>query len=289
MGVMQFAKPVAVGVDGSAVSMDAVRWAAHAAALHDTDLDIIYAVEGVSAPMVEYSVPANYFDRAGAIAETVLAEARAVAESEKPDTPQVRTHIKQDSARKALLTWSEDSSLIVVGASGSGRVSSALLGSVASAVMTHAPCPAVVIRDQVLERPDTGLITVGIDGSPSSLRALEFAVDEAVLRSAALDLVSIWDSTGFDYTDTGYAAARPEIERRLGEKAEEIHAQHPDLVVGADVLEESPVDVLTKASAVSDLVVVGSRGHGGFTGLLLGSTSQKLLYHTQSPLMIVRD
>lgn len=284
---MRYSKGIAVGTDGSTTALEAVRWAAHTAAIHQTHLDLIYAIDAVSPPLIEYAVPEVYFDGARQVAQTVLQDAKAVALAVDPDL-EVHTHIIRDSARGALLGRSRHTSLLVVGNSGSGRVSSALVGSVTGALATHASCPLAVIRGPEWDRPPSGVVTVGVDGSATAQVALDWAAHEAAERAAQLDVVAAWDSSGFDGPDNAFADAYAQIENHLADDVDRIARRLPRVRVTTQVVDDDPVSALVKAAESSDLLVVGSRGRGGFTGLLLGSTSHGLLYATHRPLVIVR-
>ncbi|HET9080255.1 MAG TPA: universal stress protein [Trebonia sp.] len=137
-----------------------------------------------------------------------------------------------------------------------------------------------------------GRIVVGTDGSESSKRALDWAVAEAGAREAVLQPVIVWQSP-YDYGELRYVpvdeeqlaeGARKRLEQEIAEAAGEASpATTVPLVAHGD-----PAQVLCERSASADLLVVGSRGHGGFAGLMLGSVSTKCAHHSRCPLVIVR-
>jgi len=137
---------------------------------------------------------------------------------------------------------------------------------------------------------------VGADGSPASARAVEWAASEAELRSASLEVVSVWEDP-YRYwregvplapgSDTEQAALRAST-RVVEDAAEQVRARHPALEVWAHALEGSPADLLMERSVRAALLVVGTRGHGGFAGLLLGSVSQQCVTHARCPVVVVR-
>jgi len=137
---------------------------------------------------------------------------------------------------------------------------------------------------------------VGADGSPASARAVEWAAAEAELRSASLEIVSVWEDP-YRYwregvplapgSDMEQAALRAST-RVVEDAAEQVRAGHPALEVWAHALEGSPADLLVERSAQAALLVVGTRGRGGFTGLLLGSVSQQCVTHARCPVVVVR-
>jgi nucleotide-binding universal stress UspA family protein len=139
-------------------------------------------------------------------------------------------------------------------------------------------------------------IVVGIDGSAESKRALRWAVAEAKLRGAALRVVHAWM---FPYTAAGPgldpmldAQVIDDVRRSAEGLVERELAELGDEAAGVDieraVVEGAPAPTLIEAAQGSDLLVVGSRGHGGFSGLLLGSVGQQCSHHAPCPLVIVR-
>jgi nucleotide-binding universal stress UspA family protein len=136
-------------------------------------------------------------------------------------------------------------------------------------------------------------VVVGMDGSPESHRALEFAVEEAVARGAAVHAVFVWSV--LDVHDIGpivveYLAAEDEATavRLVAEATRGWTERHPDLVITHRVVHASdPVDALVRLSGDAGLVVVGSRGRGGFLGLRLGSTGDGLIRHAESAVVVV--
>jgi|ERR1022692_1904200 nucleotide-binding universal stress UspA family protein len=141
-------------------------------------------------------------------------------------------------------------------------------------------------------------IVAGVDGSPSSLSALRWAIRQAGLTGTSVDAVIAWH-----YPDLaaagGYGIAVAGIEpsydfRQIAEKTvtdaiSSALSPGSDVRVRAQVIEDNPVRALLDASADADLLVVGSRGHGGFTEALLGSVSQHLVQHAPCPVVIIRS
>jgi nucleotide-binding universal stress UspA family protein len=140
----------------------------------------------------------------------------------------------------------------------------------------------------------TQRIVVGVDGSEGARRALRWAAKEAQLRGAVLDVVHTWHipyvgaspyaAGTIDWSDLE-PAARATLDHeitKLGQLAAGLQVT-PLLVTGA------PAQAITDAAKDADLVVVGSRGHGGFAGLLLGSVSQQVAHHATCPVVIVPE
>jgi nucleotide-binding universal stress UspA family protein len=146
-------------------------------------------------------------------------------------------------------------------------------------------------------RQDKGLIVVGIDNSAGAKEALHFALHEAKLRQATLRVVHTWQ---YGYIGvSGIEGFSPVVGADLGDlrRTAEValdatlHEVAPDpngVVVERRVVEGAPATVLVDESRQADLLIVGSRGHGGFAGLLLGSVSQQCAHHAACPVVIVR-
>jgi nucleotide-binding universal stress UspA family protein len=137
-------------------------------------------------------------------------------------------------------------------------------------------------------------IVVGVDGSEESKAALRWALDEGRLRSAGVRAIYAWAFPHMDSWTTGYVATtQPNIDA-VQHDAEEFldsliaEAKTEGVDVGRAAVEGSATQVLVEAAAEADLLVVGSRGHGGFAGLLLGSVSQQCAQHAPCPVVIVR-
>jgi nucleotide-binding universal stress UspA family protein len=147
-----------------------------------------------------------------------------------------------------------------------------------------------------------GKVVVGVDGSPGSTAALRFAVEEARLRGAALHAVQASDAPEWAGQSGGYVVVGAPAERHdlagldetlaaAATQALEAQLEGVDTAgveVALEVFSGDPARVLLDAAQDADLLVVGSRGRGGFRGLVLGSTSQKVAHHTPCPVVIVR-
>ncbi len=142
----------------------------------------------------------------------------------------------------------------------------------------------------------TARIVVGVDGSPSSRTALGWAVRQAELTGATVDAVIAWQypvnfgtygwapvSMEEDGTDFGELA-----EKTLSDAISKTVDPSSDVPVRQLVMQGNPAQVLLDAAKDADLLVVGSRGHGGFTGALLGSVSLHCVHHARCPVVVLR-
>ena len=135
-------------------------------------------------------------------------------------------------------------------------------------------------------------IVVGVDGSPSSMRALRWAIRQAKLAGAEVEAVTAWSyPSGYGWASFGEGAVDFEGDagKILFEALAEVSGIAPDVVVEPLVVQGHAADVLVRAAEGADLLVVGSRGHGGFAGMLLGSVSQHCVHHASCPVLILQD
>jgi nucleotide-binding universal stress UspA family protein len=138
-------------------------------------------------------------------------------------------------------------------------------------------------------------VVVGVDGSASSLAAVEAAAREARLRGAALRVVHafVWPAmhvpTGPSPLGPQDGGLRQEVDRLVAEAVERARTAAPGIEVGHAVVSGEPLATLETESRTADLVVVGSRGMGGFVGLLVGSTAVHLAAHGRCPVLVVRE
>jgi nucleotide-binding universal stress UspA family protein len=140
-------------------------------------------------------------------------------------------------------------------------------------------------------------IVVGVDGSAGAASALEFAAAEAALRNARLRVVAAWEIPAAAY-GTGLAptldtetleAFRVRAQQVADEARATVKSLQPSLDAEAVAVEGRPAEVLLEEAANATLVVVGSRGLGGFKSLLLGSVSQQVVHHAGCPVVVVHQ
>ena len=282
-------RPIVVGVDGATYTRSALDWALEEAVREGCGIMLVHGRQvPVQGPHIEPLMEAS-----DAVAQRILHAARQRIHGVSPGT-QVTTATGIGSPGMLLVDASRDARLVVVGARGRGTVASAFLGSTSVDVAARAHCPAVVVRElPATSSPPSGVV-VGSDGSELSTAAIGEAFREADSRGAPLTVVHTWS---IDLADTGMTMLESdEARERIAESESALAAQavagwaekYPQVPVRTVVLNAHPVEALADASRDAELVVVGTRGRGGFRGLLLGSVSQGVLHHAHCPVMVVR-
>ncbi len=290
---------IVVGLDGSDQSMNALRWAAHEAGRRSASISAVscfsLAVYG-SADGMMYPRTAD-FDLAKEGAEAVVDRAIAVVRS-IDSTLTVDGVTQLTSPVLGITESAEPGDEIVIGATGHGGFPENLLGSVASGVVHKARVPVIVVpakwpgdRNDKIDKIDK--IVVGVDGSPGSLQALEWAYSEAALAGAELTVVHGWS---YPYSDSEAEAGESQVLMKadamaaLEASVDSLGARREQgpVTIHPQLSDRSPVEALLEAAADADLLVVGSRGRGGFLSMLLGSTSRTVVQHSPCPVAVIR-
>jgi nucleotide-binding universal stress UspA family protein len=282
--------PVVVGVDGTQSSAAALDWAIDDASRRRLPLRLLHA-EPAPLPAGPDFEPVPH--QAGADGDAVLRDALTRVRMLAPDMD-VTTVTAIGSPTPALVQISTAAAMVVVGARGRGTVTSALLGSTSIDVAAHAHCPVTVVRELPSTLPARPGVVVGSDGSGLSNAAVEAGFEQADARGLPLTVVQAWY---LDHGGSGLAVLESaEARRQIADEERAVAAEavagwsekYPDVVVHQHVVNDHPVKALVDHSRGAELVVVGSRGRGGFGGLLLGSVSQGVLHHAHCPVLVVR-
>ena len=290
-------RPIVVGYDGSPPACRALAWALEEARLRKLPVRLVHVYEpamhslalGYGA-MVPSAVLDGIHDKAREVVEQGLAEARALA----PDV-EVEGHLVAGTAASTLLGLSDDATMLVLGSRGLGGFRGLLLGSVSHQVGVHAKVPVVVLRgDSAMPAMPGGPVVVGLDGSPASLGALGFAFDVASRHGRPLVALHAWELPVYDAPGVTVppSIALEEIEDdEMRVTAEQLAGwcdKYPDVEVEQRIVHGPAERVMVEATSEAALLVVGSRGRGGFTGLLLGSVGLAVLHHAHCPVAVVR-
>jgi nucleotide-binding universal stress UspA family protein len=230
-------------------------------------------------------------------ARAVLEETANRARAEHPGVT-VRSTLVAGGGASTLVELSHEASLVLVGSRGQGGFAGLMVGSVGSQVAMHSHTPVIVVRPPNASEAgniSSSPVIVGVDGSAGSGEALAFAFDEAEARDVPLIPLFAWSrlppgNLGPEGPlDHGLTQARDEASRMLAEAIAGWLDKYPHVRVTPKALYEiHPSWALIEASRRAGLVVVGSRGRGGFASLLLGSVSHDLVGHAHCPVAVVR-
>lgn len=295
---------VVVGYDGSDSSNLALDWAAQEARARKLPLRVVHAyappLPPVSMGIDSYAIDDERYDE---LARSVVDEAVTHVRRTSPHVD-VTPALVAAAAPSTLVgvAHEEDVELLVLGRRGLGRFAELVVGSTSLHVATHGGYPVVVVPmprrpETPVTGPEGGRVVVGVDGSPASVEAIAFAFEWASLHGVGLTAVHAWYSDYYDQV-AGKSGAIPlsvEVElfegderRVLSEALAGWREKYPEVDVRELVVHGHPAEALTESSVGARLVVVGSRGRGGFRSLLLGSVSHAVLHHATSPVAVVR-
>ena len=283
---------VIVGYDGSEGSASALRWAATTATQRARTLEVVTTW---SMPPADLGMGASAL-----VQQDLVDELRKEAQTANDEGLVIAAQLGANAVGEVIagrpasvmVHLSEDAEMVVVGSHGSGGLTGFLLGSVSRQIATHASCPTVVMRPVAADAAD---MVVGVDGSEHSLKALRWAFEQASFTGLSLHVLHSWEipptwsmvevpsyEPEVLIRDYGNAELRDTSEAMAG-----FRDDFPDVKVRQEVMKGSPVKALVKASEHAQLVVVGSRGLGGFRGLLLGSVSHAVVHKAACPVAVV--
>lgn len=282
---------VVVGLDGSLVARAAEEWAAAEATRRRVPLHLLCAREVFVGSIGPLDLPLGLAPVTDDNSRRVLEEAVRRLHELHPRLA-VTTHAPFGRPARHLIEASQVAGLLVVGNRGRGRLSAALLGTTTLQTVSHSHCPVVVVSGPVVPSGPSRRVVVGADGSEASAQAVRFALAAAgdggqvtVIHSWWLEVVDGVVVTTPESEQWRVAVHRHEsaLQASLGDTA----ADYPAVEVRTSVVRGNASEVLLGAAAEADLLVVGSRGRGGFTGLLLGSVSQRVMSLAQCPVAVI--
>lgn len=282
---------VVVGVDGSQPSAAALDWAVRYAAGEGRRITVVHACG--------YPVATDELQDIVASERGLTSVGRAIVREAVYDvrladnSVGVESLVTMGSPANVLVAASDTASVVVLGARGRGSVASALLGSVSATVTRDAHCPVVVVRS-FAERSDKPVV-VGVDGTPASTAAVDFAFRRASTGRVPLTLLhATWDlrtqaSSVVDLRTYAEKINLSEDEERLvSETVAGLCERYPDVTVTEVYRRGEPAKQLVEASREASLVVVGSRGRRLVTSSLLGSVSRGVVERAECPVAVVR-
>ncbi|GAA1769722.1 universal stress protein [Kocuria aegyptia] len=290
------AEQVVVGYDGSGNSERALDWAIQETGALAGELKVVVAMGRPVA--VDPSLYGPFLEAIEEEADKVAAA--AVSRARDAGVP-VAAVVERGDAAGVLVHESEGAAALVLGRRGRRGVRGRL-GSVTAAAAAHAKCPVIVLPDRWDPQARTGRgavgafagrVVVGVDRLGRDNPAVRAAGRYAARHGEGLALISVVPEaltmpTGSADLDRAVREQLTEPARSLVDQvAESVREDHPDLDVEAYVFSGLPADQLVRAGRSAELVVLGSRGYGGFRGLLMGSVSQAVLAEGEGPVMVV--
>jgi nucleotide-binding universal stress UspA family protein len=281
-------REIVVGVDGSEHSRVALKWASDEAKRHGSTLRILHAQLSDHENVPNWYEPGSSALSAG---QAVVDDAFGLVATRHPSVA-AHAEVVEWPPSLVLTIASRSAELLVVGARGKGGFEELRLGSVSDQCIQYAHCPVAVVHgdpDLTPRRAVEPRIVVGIDGSLGSTRALRWALEEARIRSASVEAIYAWQyppiGTFVLGPRQGFKTAVREIIDAATEDAQKWAPEVPIEVVDRF---EATVPALLDASEGAELLVTGSRGHGGFSDALLGSVAHQCARHAKCAVVIAR-
>jgi len=279
---------IVVGVDGSEHSRMALKWASDEAKRHGSALRIVHSQISDHENVPNWYEPGSSASSPG---QAVVDDAFGLVATRHPSV-MAHAEVVEWPPSLVLTIASRSADLLVVGARGKGGFEELRLGSISDQCIQYAHCPVAVVHvdpDLTPLRAVQPRIIVGIDGSLGSTRALRWALEEARIRSASVRAVYAWQyppiGTFVLGPRQGFKTAAREIIDAATEYAQKWAPDVPTEVVDCF---EATVPALLDASEGAELLVTGSRGHGGFSDALLGSVAHQCARHAKCAVIIAR-
>ncbi|RZQ64559.1 universal stress protein [Amycolatopsis suaedae] len=286
--------PVIAGFDGSPRARQATRWAATEARHRQQPLLIVHCFQWAP-PIMDGWTGASTADGEQIRAHSAE-QLREVAESCAVPGLDVETHLVEGQAKSLLPALGEElaAELLVVGATGLGALPRALLGSTAAHLVRTARPPVIVVRGDDAAPASGGPVVVGVDGSPTSDRALDFAFDCAARWNTSVHAVHAWNELPLG-TFTPMPAGEVDLDRGEAVREQAVRelldgwaVRYPEVRVDFTAADDRPAHALIEVARPAKLLVVGSHGRGPVRRAFLGSVSHALLHHAPCPLAVLR-
>ena len=283
--------PVMIAVDGSPNSDQTLEWGLDEALRRGADVVVARAYQEPR-EVTQWSwypiLDDLHFDTE---AKQYLADALDRAAHTHPSL-RVTTRLLHGPEVPELRALSEEAQLLVIGAR--GQAGHARIGRVSGHLAAHARCPVVVVRDAASE---SGPVVVGVDGSPTSLAAVEVAAQEAAMRGVPLDVVHarphVLAPDGTERAAYGTPLATSDetdpTHRAAQQVAADLRERNPGLTVRVELVDDDPAHALAHVSRGASLLVVGSRGLGSFRGMLLGAVSNEVVRDAPGTVLVVHE
>ena len=284
---------IVVGIDGSPGSRAALSWAIDEALGRHAALELVHAWRALhpAATVGDESAhpAADAVLTARIYGDELLSAAVGHVKVAAP-AMEVTSHLIEGRPSAVLLEAATGADMLVVGCRGAGGFHGMQLGSVSLHAVAHAACTVVVVRSRPRAKAP---VVVGIDGSRHSRRVLTVALKEAALRDSAVNV--IWAiyvhprAEGVGDFEAALAMIQANVRTAAQQLVTECSRDFPEVPMTTHFPVGYPAEVLANVSTNAQLLVVGSHGAGGFSGMKLGSISHALAHQAHCPLMVVRE
>ncbi|MET1021271.1 MAG: universal stress protein [Arthrobacter sp.] len=279
-------KPIVVGINGSAGSEAALTWALQRAGRDKLPVVAVHAVDDRW-----ISPDFQYHEQIRQAGMELLHNAQAAASTQAPDI-KVDVQLRHGSSSSVLRDASKGASMLVVGEHDKHWMDGGPLTDRALQIVSASEVPAAVVP--VKRGSGDSSVVVGVDGSEESLQAVAFAAAEADRGGDELTVVLAFRGPARWIENrlpkSGLAESSREEDRIvLAESVAGLGEKYPDLIVHQR-LEPGvePAKALVEAARAARLLVIGSRGRGGFSRMVLGSTAHAVLLHVPCPTIVTR-
>ncbi|MEV0389248.1 universal stress protein [Nonomuraea sp. NPDC050643] len=280
-------RPILVGYDDSPGSHQALSWALDEARLRGLPVLVCHALHW---PYALRPVAREVLEQIEQVALGVVEDGVRRAQELAPEVD-AQPLLGRGTPSAVILEAARDAEVAVLGSRGHGGFDGLQVGSAAVQVPAHSARPVVVVRPLLPPSGQEVRIVVGVDGSPASLAAFDFALDEAALRGGILTALCCWADCGssswpdpLPFVDSH--ALRKGAEARFREVASQLARRHPEVPVVTDFVAERPQRALIDAAKGATLLVLGSRGNESPPCLLLGPVTQTALLDAWCPVAV---
>jgi nucleotide-binding universal stress UspA family protein len=280
-------RPILVGYDDSSESRQALRWAVEEARLRGLPVLVCHAWQW---PYALRPVAQEILAQIEQVARGVVDDGVRCARDLAPEVD-VQPLLGKGTPPAVLLEAAREAEVAVLGSRGQGGFDGLQVGSAAVQVPAHSVRPVIVIRPLLPPTSQEVRIVVGIDGSPASRAAFEFALEEAALRGGTLTALCCWGDCGsssrqepLPFVDSH--ALRRGAEARFHEVASQLARRHPDVPVTTEFVTERPERALIDSAKDATLLVLGNRGNESPSCLLLGPVTQTALLEAWCPVAV---
>jgi nucleotide-binding universal stress UspA family protein len=280
---------IVVGVDESEGAAEALRWAVREADARGAVLTAVLVWGWLDQHRLDRSEPFDpAFDEDDALGTLERVVARTLGDDVPPG---IRLRAVNALAGSGLVEAAADADLLVVGARGLGGFKGLLVGSVSQHCLHHAPCPVAVVKPADGPRGDLERIVVGVDGSATSLRALDWGLDAARAHSARVTVVHAWHPSYVSPMDAYLISSEDVIERAaqtlLDEAVDQADGQGLAGRIDRTLVMGTAARAVLETAEGADVIVVGSRQQSVAGWLFLGSVSLQVTHHAECPVVVV--